>query len=270
MNFSVLMSLYEKEKPEFFIRAVQSIWDEQSLKPSEIVLVLDGKLTSDLYSALETIKLALGNTLKIVSLETNVGLGKALNFGLEKCSFDLVARMDTDDIACPGRFEEQINVIHLQKVDVCGSWVSEFDRNEKEIVSVKRVPETEKDILSFSKLRNPMNHPSVMYKKSVVFAAGGYKHMPYFEDYYLWVRMLKNGAVFYNIQRPLVNMRVGSGQLERRRGRKYMLDEYNFFRTLLKENIFSGYEFFVCIIKRLSIRLLPKTVVKLIYSFLRK
>ena len=270
MNFSVLMSIYYKEQLKYFNRAMQSIWDEQTIKPDEIILVQDGKLTNKLYEVIDKWQNKLGEVLKTVPLEKNVGLGDALNIGLQYCSNELVARMDTDDIAQRDRFEKQLKVFEGSDVDICSSWVGEFDNDENEIVSYRKLPQHHNDIVTFSKKRCPINHPAVMYKKSPVQNAGGYKKMMWFEDYYLWARMMLDGAKFYNIQEPLVNMRAGYGQLERRSGWKYALAEYRFQKELKNINFLNGYEFACNVSVRFMTRILPRRVVKLAYGKIRK
>jgi glycosyltransferase involved in cell wall biosynthesis len=269
MAFSVLMSIYRKEKPEYFERAMRSIWDEQTIQPDEIVLVQDGQLTDELYLAIEQWKRKLGDTLNCVVLEHNLGLGDALNEGLNQCQYEIIARMDTDDIALPLRFERQLNAFKTKNIDVCSSWVGEFDLDEEQIVSYRVLPETHKEIDRFAKKRNPLNHPAVMYKKSAVIEAGGYLKMMWFEDYYLWVRMLMSGALFYNIQEPLVNMRAGYGQLERRSGSKYGMAELEFQKKMLKIGFVDLFDFYQNVLLRLSIRLLPKKMIAYIYKKMR-
>lgn len=269
MNFSVLMSIYHKEKSEYFDRAMESIWDEQSVKPNEIVLVQDGRLTDDLYIVINKWKIRLNEVLKIIPLEHNVGLGDALNEGIKHCSYELIARMDTDDIALSNRFEKQLEIFENSDIDICSSWVSEFDNDEKEIVSYRKIPEIHDEILKYSKIRNPINHPAVMYKKSIVEQAGGYKKMMWFEDYYLWARMISDGAKFYNIQEPLVNMRAGYGQLERRGGVKYAIEEFKFLKRLKEIGFLSTSQFIKNVVIRFIARILPKSLLKSIYKKIR-
>jgi glycosyltransferase involved in cell wall biosynthesis len=269
MKFSVLMSIYHKEKPEYFNRAMQSIWDEQTVKPNEIVLVQDGPLTDGLYEDINEWKVKIGESFKTIPLEKNVGLGDALNVGIKHCSYELIARMDTDDIALPHRFEKQLKIFEGSDIDICSSWVSEFDNNENEIVSYRKLPETHDDIVKFGKKRSPINHPGVMCRKSSIELAGGYKKMMWFEDYYLWARMILNGAKFYNIQEPLVNMRAGYGQLKRRSGLKYAINEYNIQKEFLKLGFINILEFIRNVFIRFVARIIPKSLVKQIYKLLR-
>ena len=268
-KFSVLISIYYKEKTEYFNRAMQSIWDEQRVKPDEIVLVQDGELTEELYSFIDECKSKLGEVLKIIPLKQNVGLGDALNEGIKHCRYELIARMDTDDIALPDRFEKQLKAFKNSDIDICSSWVSEFDYDEKEIVSYRKIPENHDEIVHYFKMRNGINHPAVMYKKLLVEKAGGYKKMMWFEDYYLWARMILNGAKFYNIQEPLVNMRAGYRQLERRGGLKYAIEEFKFLYRLKEIGFVSTIQFIKSVMIRFVARILPKSLLKNIYRKIR-
>lgn len=269
MKFSVLMSIYYKEKPEYFDRAMQSIWDEQNVKPDEIVLVQDGPLTEELYEVIGEWKNRLTEIFKVMPLEKNVGLGDALNIGMKKCTYELIARMDTDDIALSDRFEKQLKVFENSDIDICSGWISEFDNDEKEILSYRKLPEIQDEIVKFARKRCPINHPAVMYKKSVIEKAGGYQRMMWFEDYYLWGRMVMAGAKFYNLQAVLVNMRAGYGQLERRSGLKYALSELNLQKEFLKINFINYFEFVRNVSVRFLARIIPKSLVKVIYKILR-
>lgn len=264
------MSIYHKEKAEYFNRAMQSIWDVQSIKPNEIILVQDGKLTDELYYAINQWQDKIGTLFKTIPLENNVGLGDALNVGLKSCTYQLVARMDTDDICVKDRFKKQLKIFKDDDIDICSSWVSEFDNDENEIVSYRKTPKLHDNIIKFGKIRNPINHPAVMYKKVVVQNAGGYKKMMWFEDYYLWARAMLIDAKFYNIQEPLVNMRVGYEQLERRGGLQYAIEEFKFMYLLKKIGFLSFYQFIRNISIRFIVRILPKNFMKIIYFKIRE
>lgn len=269
MNFSVLMSIYHKENASWFNRAMHSIWDEQTIKPNQIVLVQDGPLTAELYCAISDWQKKLGEVLTTVPLEKNVGLGDALNIGLQHCNNELVARMDTDDIANPDRFEKQLAVFQKENIDVCSSWVTEFDQDETVITGHRKLPERHENILLYAKSRCPINHPAVMYRKTAVEKAGGYQEMMWFEDYYLWARMLLSGARFYNIQEALMHMRAGLGQLERRSGFAYAKSEFTLFKEFKRLGFLSGFEAFKIIFLRIPIRLMPKFLIRVIYKALR-
>lgn len=269
MKFSVLISIYHKEKDQYFDRAMKSIWDDQSIKPNEIVLVQDGQLTDTLHSVINKWKDKLGNILKVISLKENVGLGEALNVGLSHCDYELIARMDTDDISLPDRFQKQLEIFKDTSVDVCSAWVGEFEDDEVKIVSYRRIPEQHNEIVSFAKVRNPVNHPAVMYKKSSVLSAGSYKYR-LSQDYHLFVKMIFNGAKFYNIQEPLVNMRIGNELLERRGGLKNAILEANLQREFYRIGFLNFYELVRNISIGFVIRFLPKPLMKLIFKMIRK
>ncbi len=256
MKFSVLLSLYHKESPLFLFKSLCSIFS-QTLLPDEVVLVEDGPLTPELYEVVEEF-VHEHPEMKRVVLEKNKGLGEALNEGLKHCSHDLVARMDTDDITKPERFEKQVKIFQKHpEVDVVGSWIDEFEGDISHVVSVRRLPECHEDILSFAKKRNPINHPVVMFRKGAVFAAGGYQHFPLFEDYYLWVRMLMNGAKFYNIQESLLYFRSSPDMFKRRGGLKYVGTEVRFQNFLLRSHFISFPRYVQNVIIRVMTRIMP-------------
>lgn len=269
MNFSVLISVYKKEKPSFLEDCLNSIF-MQTLCPTEVVLVKDGPLTPELDDVIR--KYVDLVNLKIISLEYNSGLGIALSKGLECCSYEIVARMDTDDIAKHNRFEKQIAIFkQMPNVDVVGTWIDEFvGENINNIVSVRKLPEVSNDIYSFSKKRNPINHPTVMFKKSAVLAVGGYQDFPLFEDYYLWIRMLVKGYNFYNIPQSLLYFRTSSDVYKRRGGWSYAINEWRLRRKMLYLNLISRSEFWREMPLRFLIRIVPSFVRRYFYlSFLR-
>ncbi|GAA77712.1 glycosyltransferase [Pseudoalteromonas sp. BSi20495] len=266
MKFSVLMSVYQKENKFLLSDALNSVYS-QTVQATEVVLVQDGPLTADLYSVIDNWKSKL-NIIDVV-IASNVGLGEALNKGLQHCSYELVARMDTDDIALPVRFEKQLAAFESQKIDVCGSWISEFDSDPSSILSIRQVPESHADIIKFARTKNPMNHPSVMFKKTTIVESGGYQNILYFEDYYLWLSLIKSGAVLYNIPSPLVHMRAGLNQLSRRSGYLYFKREFNFYKYCYKNKLLPLGTVIKNMLIRMPLRLLPKAVIAKIYSLLR-
>ena len=271
MKFSVLLSVYHKEKAMYLNEALSSIYDHQSCKPHEIVLVEDGPLTDELYEVITYWKKKLGSLFTTVCLQENVGLGEALNIGLSRTTYDIVARMDSDDIAHADRFMRQITFLkENREIDLVGSWVNEFDTTPQKILSVRKTPEYHSHIIKFAKRRNPLSHPSVMFRKQSVLDAGGYLPMLWFEDYYLWVRMIQNGAILHNLQIPLLDMRAGFKQLERRSGKAYAHREVIFQKKLLELSYITKFEYFINIIIRGTLRMYPKFVVKFFYKLVRK
>lgn len=267
MSFSVLMSVYYKEDPFFLDQALESLFN-QTKQVSDVVIVHDGPLTTGLYEILDKWKIKL--PINEVILDQNVGLGIALNKGLENCKFDLVARVDTDDINSANRFEIQYeHMINNLDVAICGSHVTEFDKDPSKISSERKVP-IGKNINDFIFKRNPFNHMTVMYRKSAVIDCGSYQHLQFMEDYYLWIRMYLKGYKLNNLDMFLVNARVGNGMLERRKGIDYCKSELKIMKYLLKENIPNKLSVAGIFLTRSFIRLLPKSLLKSVYKIIRK
>lgn len=272
-TFSVLLSVYYKENPEFLEKSIESIYFGQTLKPDEIILVEDGPLTEELYFTIENLKNHIGKEiLKTIKLEKNMGLGNALRIGVETCSNEFIARMDTDDIAYPNRFEEQIKYFkNYPKTDVLGTFMSEFTGNINNIICIKNAPDNKTDMKKYMKLRDPVNHPSVMFKKSKVLEAGNYKEIFLNEDSYLWGRMLSKGCIFRNIQEPLIYFRTTNDTYKRRGGWKYIKAEYGLQKEFLKLGIINKLEFLRNITLKNIVRLMPNWLRKFIYlKLLRK
>ena len=264
---SVLLSVYSKEIPSFLHSALLSIFN-QTTQADEIVLVKDGPLTLELDAVVSDYATRY-TSLKVVTLPKNQGLGRALNEGLKYCSYNLVARMDTDDIAKSNRFEKQLQVFNNHpEIDIVSSWIDEFEGDTNHILSIRKLPEYHKEIYQFAKKRNPINHPAVMFRKTSVLAADGYKHFPLFEDYYLWVRMLMNGAKFYNIQESLLYFRSSSEMFKRRGGINYALIELKFERELLRIKFIDKSIFIKNILIRFISRLIPYKLRTIIYKHL--
>ena len=230
-KYSVLMSVYHKENPEYLRAAMNSIW-EQTVKTDDFVLVCDGPLTPELDAVIAEMQEE-HPELTVVRLAKNGGLGNALNEGMKHCKNDLVARMDSDDISRPDRCERQLAVFRdYPEVSIVSGVVEEFTQSTEKIDSRRVLPETHKEILDFARKRNPFNHPCVMYRKAAVEEAGGYKDFYLLEDYYLWIRMLQNDAIGYNIQEPLLWMRAGSDMYKRRSGLRYARSQKALFKYM--------------------------------------
>lgn len=256
MKFTVLMSVYKKEKAEYLKLALDSVIN-QTLTPDEIVLVQDGEVTKELYTVIEEYKQKYPVIFKTYALKQNQGLGKALNFGMDKCINGLIARMDTDDIAEPNRFELQIQeFIKDKELAVCGGQIAEFADNPNKITGYRNVPLTHNEILKFCKKRNPFNHVTVMFKKHAVRNVGGYQHMPYFEDYWLWARLLKAGYEGKNIDVVLVKVRAGQDMIVRRGGFDYVKAIVKFEKNMNKLKFINIFTFFEITIIRILISMI--------------
>ena len=259
-RFSVLISVYYKEIPRYLDRALQSITDDQILKPNEIVLIKDGPLTKELDEVIGKFKRKYPNLFKIVTLEKNYGLGKALNVGLENCTYELVARMDGDDISKPERFKKQIEIFQKNpKLDIVGSWIDEFIEKGEEITvrSIRKVPETSEEIYQRLKSICAFNHPTVMYRKSKIIEVGSYLQEFALEDYYLWIRLAMSGANMYNLQESLLNFRITEGTSKRRGGFKLLKSDIKFQKKLYKLSFIDKIEVLGNLVKYFIYRLLP-------------
>lgn len=265
MPFSVLMSLYAKERPEFLRLSLDSVFT-QTLKPDEVILMEDGPLTDELDAVVKEYQAA-QPSLKVVKLPENGGLGKALNQGLKHCSYDLVARMDTDDISKPYRFEKQVAYMNTHpEISVCGSWMDEFYGDIGNVLSVKKTPENHDDIMVYARGRNPLNHPSVMFRKNAVIASGSYQHFPLFEDYHLWARMIVKGYKLHNIQESLMWFRTSPDMYKRRGGWRYACNEARFQRVLNRIGLISAPVAYKNIAIRFGVRIMPNFIRGLIYK----
>lgn len=220
-KFSVLMSVYVKENPAFLEEAVESIL-HQTLKPSEVVIVEDGPLTPELYQVLEKLEAQSRIPIKRCPLVQNRGLGLALQFGVLQCQYDVIARMDTDDIAVEDRFEQQFELMEKENLDLLGGHIAEFIDQPDEIVSYRRVPIKHEDIVAYQRMRSAFNHMTVMFKRKMVLKAGNYEDGLYMEDDLLWLNMISAGARTGNVDQILCKVRVGAGMFERRGGLRYL------------------------------------------------
>lgn len=233
-KYSVLMSIYIEENPEYFALSLDSMVN-QTVQPDEIVLVKDGPLTDELENIIKDYDNKYPNLFTIVPLTQNVGLGLALNRGLEICRNELVARMDTDDISLPTRCEKQLKEFkNNPELSIVGTNTDEFSNDPSDIISSRVVPEKHQDIVRFSKKRNPFNHPTVMYKKSDVLESGGYGDFRRNQDYELFVRMLSEGYLSMNINESLLLFRANEDNLKRRKTwnktKGDILIRYNFWK----------------------------------------
>ena len=269
-KFSVLMSVYNKENPRFLRESLDSILN-QSIVPDEVVLVKDGKLTRALNEVIIFFESKYKNIIKVVSFENNRGLGVSLHDGILECSNEIVFRMDSDDICVKDRFEKTMKIFNSMDVDVVGGIITEYDENMEQIMGIRVVPEKNEDITKLMKKRNAINHVTVAYKKSKVLEAGNYQDMPFFEDYYLWVRMILKGFKFYNIQENLVNVRGGTSMIERRGGTNYISKIVSFEKNIYNIKFISLSTCFLNILERAFVSIIPRGFRTFVYKkILRK
>lgn len=268
MNFSVLLSLYIKEKPEFLRECLESL-KNQTLPATEIVIVYDGTITTDLEKVVTQFITIL--PIKIIRLPQNVGLGKALNEGLKHCSFNWVFRMDSDDICLPERFAKQVDFISQHpNIVIFSGHIAEFREEKSNIFGYRKVPLGNKHIKKYALSRSPFNHMMVAFRKDIIEEVGGYQHHLFLEDYNLWLRVIAKGYEVENMNETLLLARAGNGMVSRRRGKEYIKGEWQLFklkRSLKLQPLLPNFFIFTL---RASLRILPTNLLKVVYKFLRK
>lgn len=272
-KFSVLMSVYAKERSEYLKQSFKSILD-QTVLPTELVLVQDGPIPQKLRDIIIDFKLKLAKlevSMNILSLQSNHGLGYALGIGISQCKCEYIARMDTDDIALPKRFEKQIAFLASHRnIDILGTNSVEFSENLNRLQS-NPLPENDTEIKKRLSSRNPFSHPTVMFKRVSVLQAGNYQLCPYFEDYFLWARMINNGAIGHNLPQKLLMSRINDNLYSRRGGLEYVAAIISFRMKLMKLKKIQNLVNIKAMMIQISVALLPNKIRRLLYKdMLRK
>lgn len=269
-NLSVLMSTCIKDRPEYLDVAIESIIS-QTRPPDEIVVVKDGPLTNELSRIIKQWQQKRPGLFKVVSLPENLGLGVALQEGLKACSYDIVARMDADDISCPERFEKQLKFLQENlDVAVVSSWMACFEDNPDDIVFIRQMPQKHENISRIARYRNPVCHPPAMFRRSEVEAVGGYTHRRRNQDYHLFARMLLNGSKITCIPEPLYKFRCNSNFVKRRASFQHMLSMIKLQKEFLKMGFISFPRFILNIIVRITAYMLPITMTRFVRTKLLK
>lgn len=267
MKYSVLMSVYAREKPEYLRQSMLSILN-QSIPTDDFVLVCDGPLDAGLNECIAEMQEEFGGALNVVRLEANEGLGSALNIGLGYCKHELVGRMDSDDISFRDRFERQLEIMRQNpEISVLSGTVLEFQGDVERIIGRRELPETDRAIRRYAQRRCPFNHPAVMFRKSMVAKAGGYRmcHLR-FEDYDLWNRMLLAGGKGRNIREPLLYMRTSEDFYVRRGGIAYAREVLRFRWGMYALGWSSLWDFLAGAIPQTMVCLSPNWVRKAVYK----
>lgn len=269
-HFSVLMSVYKNDESRYLEVALRSIYDTQTLKPEQIVIVADGPLTQAQIDVIDCFtREGSEDLITFVQLPQNVGLASALNAGLQRCRNEFVARMDADDISLPARFERQIDFMnHNPEIDVCGTYIDEIDTTTEEYISTRKVPLSHKDIVVFAKQRSAVSHPSVMFKKNAVLSVGGYPLFRKSQDFALWSLLLVNNARFANIPEVLLKMRSGR-DLMARRGISYLKYELQVMAFQRNIGFITLGQFFKFALLRTVFRIIPGRMKKALYQVVR-
>lgn len=257
MNFSVLLSVYKNDDAAAFQTALASISTLQTVKPSEIVLVVDGPVPEAVDKVIAGVTSESPDLYKIVRFEQNQGLGIALQKGLEVVTNDIVMRMDSDDVAESIRFEKQLSFMETHPdVALCGGQIEEFMDDESHVVGKRTVPCTNEGIYQYAKLRCPFNHMTVAFRRSKVLEAGNYQPWYWNEDYYLWIRMMIGGYQFANLPDTLVHVRVGKDMYARRGGMRYFKSEAQLQQYMWRNGIISFPRYCFNVLVRVCVQVL--------------
>lgn len=255
--YSVLISVYYKEKPEFLCRAIDSMF-AQTAAPDEMVLVCDGALPPELNRVIRSFQKRYGSRFRVLQLQTNMGLGNALHQGIHMCKNEWIARMDSDDIALPDRMEKQLAYVEKHpEVSVVGGQILEFVDDPGNPVDIRSVPLEMPQIRETLRFKNPMNHVTTFFRKSAVLAVGNYEDYPGFEDYQLWARLLAQGFQLANLKDCLCRVRIGSAMYQRRGGWAFLKNTYRMQRFLLEQKLITAVQFARNLTIRFAAAVLP-------------
>lgn len=266
LQYSVLMSVYYKEKPEYLKQAIESI-QAQTAPTNDLVLVCDGPLTPELDALISAKQQEMGDALNVVRLAKNGGLGNALNEGIKHCKNELVARMDSDDISPKDRCKKQVELFEKNpELDISSGAILEFATTPDQIIGGRKIPCSYEKIVQYSKKRSPFNHACAMFKKGAVERAGGYQETYHlFEDYYLWVRMLQSGCKAQNLSDVLLYVRTPDDVYLRRGGTEYARVMLQFHWWVHKSGWTSLADFCTGAIPHAIVCVMPNGMRKMIY-----
>lgn len=271
MKFSVLQAVYRNDIPEHLDEAIRSVID-QTLPPNELVLVQDGEITPELQAVFGKWKSHLGDKLVHVVNNENQGLARALNIGLIECKYDYIARMDSDDISLPDRFEKQIIFLKDHPdISLLGGWYRQFDETMTREVADRKVPEHNDEIMRYSRIRTPINHTSIIFNKRDVLSVCGYPtYAGYHEDWALVLELSKNKFKCHNLQEYLINVRSSASFYNRRGGLKYAMIEQRTLIELLRRRLISLSDYALNVAIRIPIRFSPRRLRVFLYNIIRK
>lgn len=270
-EYSCLMSVYRKEKAAYLKASIESILD-QTIRPSEFLIVKDGELTLELEDVLEKFSRSNPGLFKFIEFKENCGLWRALHEGVLACSHNLIMRMDSDDYSEPERAAHLLRYMtsHLECA-CCGSNVDEFESSINNVVAHVVLPTENNEIVTFAQKRNPLRHPAMMYRKAAVLDVGNYQEMPFFEDYDLVLRLIHHGSQMHNLSEVLVRMRVDPSFYKRRGSFSYL----KYMKRFRKNSLVNGYitrsSYLMSIIPHAVVCLLPNKAREMVYKkLLRK
>ena len=261
-SFSVCMATYKNDDPENLRTAINSIYTHQTVKPVEVILVVDGPIPDSLRSIISEMTEQI-DVLKVIYLEQNMGHAVARQTGVEAASTPLIALMDADDISLPDRFEKQLEIFkQYPEVSVVGGLIHEFVGEPSNVLGIRRCPQEDQEIKTYLKSRCPMNQMTVMFRKMDIMSVGGYQDWYCEEDYYLWIRLTLAGYRFFNLQENLVNARVDERTYQRRGGYRYFKSEARLQKFMFSQNLISCWRYMYNVVIRLAVQVLMPNVVR--------
>lgn len=263
-QFSLLLPVWAGDRGDFLTAAFRSSVDEQTRRPDHVVIVRDGPVPPELAAAIAELVAASPVPVDVLELERNVGVGPALDAGLAACRHDVVARMDADDLSMPHRFAVQLPIIE-SGFDLVGSGLLEFGDDPDDVVGTRTPPTGAADIATRARFADPFNHPTVVYRRDLVRAVGGYSDFALMEDYLLWAKMLVAGARVANVAEPLVRYRVGAGAYARRGGLGQLRAELSVQRRFRQLGFTTRIQFVRNVVLRGGYRLVPESLRRTAY-----
>lgn len=269
LSCSVLMCVYRGDKANFFREAVDSILN-QTVKPDEVVIVVDGPVGGRMTKVLSEVKQKY-KQVKVIQLPKNVGVGPASNEGLKRCRNELIAKMDADDIAVPERLELQLTeFLKDAKLTLLGGQLAEFSGHKENIVSYRRVPTSGAEIRKFARKRSPFNNQTVMYKKSDALAVGGYPDLNRAEDYYLYSKLIAEEYKVKNLSEVLVLFRLDDEAIGRRKTWRHTREIIRARNEIRKLGVSSWFDLIITTMGQLLVFVTPSFFAKWVYGRLRK
>jgi len=257
------MPVYAGDNLEYFKKATSSILN-QTLKPDEIVIVVDGPIPNTHKLFLN--ELSENSIINVIFNAKNCGSGVSRDIGIKNCKNEIIALMDSDDISVPNRFEKQLNYLVNNNVDIIGGWIEEFTEIPGDINSIRKVPSSHNEIYEYGKWRMPVNNVTLMFKKKAYFEVGGYPKQRRVEDWSLIAKMILNNNIFYNFPEILVYARAGKKYFSRRRKFNHFFYDLKIFLFMYKRGYINFLIMMINIIIRIVLKVLPQFITRIIYN----
>ena len=268
--YSVLMTVYKKDNPEYFRQSLFSMLN-QTITPNEVVVIADGPITNELQVVIDELDREYPNIINEIKLKENVGLGTALKIGVLECKNEFIARMDSDDISFPDRCRLQLKAFSDNPyLDIVGYSIKEFSGSIDNIVGERKVPETNEAIYKFAKLRDPFNHPTVMFRKSKVISSGNYGNYRKNQDSDLWIKMLSHHAICMNLPYDQFRFRFDEATYARRKNWLNTGSLLEIRYQAWQSGYNSWWEFFIITAGQLARFVLPMSFQRILYKFLKR